>query len=65
MKPVFVPFALHNLFVGPDDQGVTVFKGGLEVIFQPIKASASQGLVFLWHSIELFSCRGRQDFSRR
>lgn len=37
MKPVFVPFALHNLFVGPDDQGVTVFKGGLEVIFQPIK----------------------------
>lgn len=28
----FVPLALHNLLLGPDDQGVIVFQGGLEVI---------------------------------
>lgn len=49
-----MPLGWHNLLLGPDDWGVIVFKGGLEVIFQPIKVSASQGLIFLWHSIEHF-----------
>lgn len=49
-----MPLGRQNSLLGPDDWGVIVFKGGSEVIFQPIKASASQGLIFLWHSIELF-----------